>query len=225
MQTPFKLFFSFLICFSLTLLSGCGNGGSTVTDSGSESAPSGAGNEHAASDSKGESIASGDVPVVESTPSVGQPIQDVPPIPRPQGTYQAPGKDIFNAALWGTLRDIEHHISNGANINTQQPGTGQSPLHYAVANYDPDSGLEIVRYLIANGADINVHAEGGNTPLHNAAINPRADAEILRLLIANGADVNAKNGVGKTPLDFAGMNANKSMVEEKQSIIRAAMKQ
>jgi hypothetical protein len=217
MQTTFKLFFLFLICLSLTLLSGCGDGGSVATDSGSESATSG---------SEGESIANrDDVPVTEPAPSVGQPIQDVPPIPRPQGTYQAPGKDIFNAALWGTLRDIEHHISNGANINTQQPGTGQSPLHYAVANYDPDSGLEIVRYLIANSANVNVQANGGNTPLHNAAINPRADAEILRLLIANGADVNAKNGAGKTPLDFAGMNMNKSMVEEKQSIIRAAMKQ
>jgi ankyrin repeat protein len=82
-----------------------------------------------------------------------------------------------------------------------------------------------VRYLISKGADVNVHASGGNTPLHVAAINPHADAEILRLLIANGADVNAKNGAGRTPLDFAAMNRNKSMIEEKQSIISAAMKQ
>jgi len=213
MQTTFKLFFSFLICLSLTLLSGCGGGGNATS------------NVEPPSDGEGESIASsGDVPVAKPAPSVKQPSQDEPAIPRPQNSDQAPGKDIFNAALQGTLRDIEHHINNGANINTQQPGTGQTPLHYAIMNLNPDSGLEIVRYLIANGADVNIHAEGGSTPLHVAAINPRADVEILRLLIANGANVNAKNSAGKTPLDFAGLNTNKSMVEEKKSIIRAAMK-
>ena len=225
MQTTFNFFFLFLICLSLTLLSGCGGGGSTATDSRSESTTSGAGDEHAASDSEGESIAnSNDVPIAKPVPSVRQQRQGAPEITRSQGPYQAPGENIFDAAHWGTVRDIEHHINNGANINTQQPGTGQTPLHYAIMNLNPDSGLEIVRYLIANGADVNIHAEGGSTPLHVAAINPRADVEILRLLIANGANVNAKNSAGKTPLDFAGLNTNKSMVEEKKSIIRAAMK-
>ena len=223
MQTTFKLFFLFLICLSLTLLSGCGGGGSTATDSGSESTTSGAGDEHAASDSEGESIAnSSDVPIAEPAPSVKQPSQDAPAIP-PQVSYQAPGRHIFEAARWGTVRDIEQHINNGADINTPQPGTGSTPLHDAITN--PYFGVEIVRYLISKGADVNVHASGGNTPLHVAAINPHADAEILRLLIANGADVNAKNGAGKTPFDFAAMNRNKSMIEEKQSIISAAMKQ
>ena len=225
MKTTFKLFFSFLICLSLTLLSGCGGGGSTANKSESESAISRTEDEPAPSDGEGKSIANiSGVPVAESVPSVRQQRQGTPEITRSRGPYQAPGEDIFDAAHWGTIRDVEHHINNGVNVSTQQPRTGSTPLHDAITNPYSDSGVEIVRYLISKGADVNVHGNGGNTPLHVAAINPHADAEILRLLIANGADVNVKNGAGKTPLDFAGMNTNKSMVEEKQSIIRAAIK-
>jgi len=205
-------------------LSGCGGGRSTASDSENESAISSTEDEPAPSNGEGKSIAnSNDVPIAEPVPSVKQPSQDAPAIPRPQVSYQAPGRHIFEAARWGTVRDIEQHINNGADINTPQPGTGSTPLHDAITN--PYFGVEIVRYLISKGADVNVHSNGGNTPLHVAAINPYADAEILRLLISKGADVNAKNGAGKTPLDFAAMNRNKSMIEEKQSIISAAMKQ
>ena len=227
MQATVKLFFSFLLCLSLVLLSGCGGGKNAANNSASESAPHSAGDgnaeeEHATSDSESKITASSsDAPIAESVPKAEPPSQDAPPVRRRGVPYQAPGKDIFEAALWGTIRDIEHHLANGADINTPQSGTGNTPLHNAVIN--SNSGLEMVRYLVSKGAEINVHAKGGNTPLHNAAISPWADVEILRFLISNGASVTAKNDVGKTPLDFAAMNQYKS--EEKQSIIREAMKQ
>jgi len=42
---------------------------------------------------------------------------------------------------------------------------GNRPLHVACVRAD----LEEVRALIADGADVNVRGEHGNTPLHEAA--------------------------------------------------------
>jgi ankyrin repeat protein len=208
-QTTFNLFFSFIFCLSLTLLNGCGGGGSAVNNKVSESA---------SSDGESVSVDSGtETLLAELVPKVEQPSQDAPPVPHRQVPYQTPGKDIFEATLWGTIRDIEHHINNGADINAPQAGTGNTLLHFAITNHQV--GVEIVHYLVSRGVDVNTQAKGGNTPLHVAAINPHADVEILRYLISNGADVNMRNDVGKTPLDFAAMNRYRS--EEKQSIIRA----
>ena len=54
---------------------------------------------------------------------------------------------------------------------------------------------------MAAGADMNVKAGDGTTPLHNAAIY--GHNEVAELLIAKGANVNAKNNGGETPLDWA----------------------
>ena len=49
---------------------------------------------------------------------------------------------------------------------------------------------ELVKLLIAAGADVNQADKDGETPLHNAAIF--GHAECVKLLLAAGADVNAK---------------------------------
>ena len=209
MRTTFNLFFSFIFCLSLTFLNGCGSGGSAVNDKVSESATSDG--EPVGVDSRT------DTPLAEPVPEVRQPSQDAPPVLQRQVPYQPPGKDIFEAASWGTIRDIEHHINNGADINALQAGTGNALLLFAITN--SQVGVEMVHYLVSRGVDVNKQSSGGNTPLHVAAINPHADVEILRYLISSGADVNRRNDAGKTPLDFAAMNRYRS--EEKQSIIRA----
>jgi hypothetical protein len=73
------------------------------------------------------------------------------------------------------------------------------------STYDADC-LEMIDYLIKNGADINEASKDklGLTPLHLALLNK--DLQLADLLIKNGADPNAKaSGIytGMTPIRFA----------------------
>jgi len=54
-----------------------------------------------------------------------------------------------------------------------------------------------VEVLLKNGADVNVHATDGSTPLEYVA---EGSPSIVRLLLDHGADVNARNNEGDTPL-------------------------
>ena len=61
--------------------------------------------------------------------------------------------------------------------------------------------IELIKQLTDSDIDVNVKRNGGETPLHIAAIFSRY--EIAKLLITKGADVNARNYTGVTPLDLA----------------------
>jgi ankyrin repeat protein len=61
-----------------------------------------------------------------------------------------------------------------------------------------EDGLELVRFLIEQGADVNLADTGGCTALHFAVIDFRK--EVSRLLLECGADPNAQDDSGWTPL-------------------------
>ena len=65
-----------------------------------------------------------------------------------------------------------------------------------------EGNVKAVKQHLAAGADTNVRAGMGMTPLHLAVNNNQK--EIVELLIAAGADVNAKRTGGATPLDVTG---------------------
>ena len=70
-----------------------------------------------------------------------------------------------------------------------------SPLMHAVDN------LELVKLLIANGADVNQKNFRGSTALMAAAID--GIPSVVRYLLEQGADVNASDKDGTTALMFA----------------------
>ena len=84
---------------------------------------------------------------------------------------------------------------------------GDTALHIAAAAYR----LEIVRELIAMGADVRARNRRGAEPLHYAADggpgsrswNPAAQAATVTCLIEAGADPNAVDKSGVTPLHRA----------------------
>jgi len=85
-------------------------------------------------------------------------------------------------------------IENGADLEAE--GRWGRPLFVAVGSKNE----EVVKLLIAAGADVNGVSAGDQTPLHRAALNGRK--KMAEILIKNGARVNAKTVNGSTPLDL-----------------------
>ena len=92
-------------------------------------------------------------------------------------------------------------LEGGAKIEARDQ-KGRSPLLAAVQTRR--SSVEVVRALIAKGADVNTRgtAMSGGTPLSWAA-GPFNNPEIVAALVAANADVNQANDTGMTPLMWA----------------------
>ncbi|XP_053117143.1 protein phosphatase 1 regulatory subunit 12C isoform X2 [Hemicordylus capensis] len=80
---------------------------------------------------------------------------------------------------------------NGTNAD------GISALHQACI----DENMEVVEFLLANGADVNQADNEGWTPLHVAA--SCGYIEIAQYLLDHGANITAVNSDGDVPLDIA----------------------
>ncbi|HEY3330234.1 MAG TPA: ankyrin repeat domain-containing protein [Capsulimonadaceae bacterium] len=92
---------------------------------------------------------------------------------------------LFRSIEKGDLKAVLKRLKSGASL-TLQNEMGYTPLHCAVAV----GNVEIIRALMDAGADANVRAATGETPLHTAAVE---EPELVKLLIASGADVNASD--------------------------------
>lgn len=74
---------------------------------------------------------------------------------------------------------------------------------YPIASAAGMGKLEITKYLLSEGANVNSKNKGSLwTPLMTA-LRGGADYELIKFLVHNGADINAKTTNGKTPLMFA----------------------
>lgn len=102
------------------------------------------------------------------------------------------------ACYFGQFEVARYLVLKGADVNLpSNNGFHVFPIHSAAAgNY-----TEIVRMLVANGANVNVKQQAGATPLHSAAQN--GNLEMLILLLENGAETEARMEGGKLPADLA----------------------
>ena len=95
------------------------------------------------------------------------------------------------AACWGLITTAEFLLSKGAQINHRTGPDGDTPLHRAVMCC---KGAEMIRYLVAHGADVNATNKKGLTPMQLSFNNK--DKEFLRSLGAKdkglGANVPAQ---------------------------------
>jgi|GEM_PF-4368767 len=127
----------------------------------------------------------------------------------PNGLYADAGRSpLFGAVLRRDLKMAKILVERGADVECGIPSCGHTPLQRSTRET-----LELVKFLIASGANVNkptistnknMHIEGevgGEVPLHYAAMFGLQ--EIAECLVESGADLNRKNKENETPLDWA----------------------
>ena len=111
---------------------------------------------------------------------------------------------IVEAAETGDVTTVREWLESGGDPNDRTSGGGTTALIEALAGPDEisEAHVDVVRLLIARGADVNCESNGGFTPLHCCTVYPEYSSygPIIGLLLEAGANVHAKTLDGQTPL-------------------------
>ncbi len=117
---------------------------------------------------------------------------------------------LYNAVMAGRTQVAEMLIKQGAKFDSNRL------LQEAVSNQIADR--DVYKFLIHQGADINLVTEEGDTPLHIAV--KKSDRVVSKILIRNGADINARDAAGHTPLWYAtGRNSDISALLKRNGAV------
>jgi ankyrin repeat protein len=113
---------------------------------------------------------------------------------------------ICELAEKGDLSKLKNLLSANTNlVNARRERDSATPLHLAVLN----GRLEVVKYLINLGADVNAKTAKDKTPLHMAASNTGPQfpgKQMAEALIAAGAKIDLPAEDGLTALHYAAQN-------------------
>ena len=105
---------------------------------------------------------------------------------------------IFKSAADGNVQAVKSLLAYKPDYATQpDKDTGNTALHYAAQAGHAD----VVRLLLANGANANARNQDGQTPLHMAVW--KVYYRTFDALIEAGAEINAVDKRGNTPLHAA----------------------
>lgn len=104
-------------------------------------------------------------------------------------------QSIHAAIVAGNSDAVRKLISEGTDLNRQEPTSGSSPLITAALF----NRVEIAKMLLDAGAAIDNKNNDGSTALHTAAFFCRAD--MVKLLLDAGADKGIRNNAGSTALE------------------------
>jgi hypothetical protein len=119
-----------------------------------------------------------------------------------------PEYNMLLAVQNDSISEIKNLIDQGADVNFHFSRLeGATILHEASRK----GRVEILRYLLQNGADVNSKNYNGLTPLHVAAFC--GENMVVNALIENGAEVNVKAKDNITPLHSAAVKGNLDTVE------------
>lgn len=109
-------------------------------------------------------------------------------------------QDIFEAARNGELNIVINLLKENKDLLKSLDQNGRTPLHMACFG----AHLDVVKYLIDHGANINASTYAKLTPLHWAVhsySDPVIKKEIIRFLLSKNPELaNLQNDKGITPL-------------------------
>ncbi|XP_057660313.1 ankyrin repeat domain-containing protein 49-like [Diorhabda carinulata] len=106
-------------------------------------------------------------------------------------------KNILDACEKGNLEQVKTLIESNPNLINVTDKDGYTPLHRACYS----NNVDIVEFLLQNGANIAAETEMQWQPLHSCC--QWNHKECAAVLIQHGADVNALSQGGQTPLHIA----------------------
>jgi ankyrin repeat protein len=110
------------------------------------------------------------------------------------------------ASEMGDLERVKFLVQT-AGANVDHTGEfGLTPLYFA-SQHDH---LDVVKFLVDNGADPNIADNDGQTPIMIAIINGHID--VVRVLLEKGADPNQADDFNSTPLSFASQDGDLEVV-------------
>ena len=117
------------------------------------------------------------------------------------GTYvpdsEPRARPLYYAALCGFLEVVEHLTLKYPQYASARSGNYGTPLHSAsLKGY-----LQVVRYLLRHGVDVNVRNSADETPLLHASCEGHID--VVQCLLEHGADVNLLDTYHNAPLTWA----------------------
>ena len=114
----------------------------------------------------------------------------------------------FQTARDGDQETIQTFITNGINIEAADADSdGETALMHASSQGHTD----IVKLLLANGADIETADENGYTALMMASLP--GHTETVEILLANGVNIEAADKFGETALMDASYQGHTDTVE------------
>lgn len=121
--------------------------------------------------------------------------------------------ELLLAAYYGELEWMQNCINGGLDIHARD-NCGMTPLHWVV-----DMGMvgessereEIVKLLIASGADVQAADNTGESVLSRAIL--AGNNHLVQILIDAKADVNQADEKGVKPLHVAISNHNRDSIK------------
>ena len=147
-------------------------------------------------------------PIAPTPPPQPPPNPPQPPPPQPSPSPVAGRPPLHQAALSGSLAEVQQLLESGASLNDLDD-TGWNALYYATS---PEMLELMFRYASRSGDErVNRASRTGLTPLHVAAMTGRES--VAEALLKMGADRAAVDKWGKTPQSYAIERNNKALID------------
>lgn len=105
---------------------------------------------------------------------------------------------FVRALSLGDMPQVKKLVEADPNIPKSMDGAGEGCLLWSLQCHPKDNPEQIIEYLISKGADVNLKAKDGTTPLERAS--SLGILSMVKLLVSKGADVNMKSWNDQTPV-------------------------